>query len=153
MSTLWKYIKDKILQEGEDFGYNHIVYDDASLLEWANCTDGSMKKVLIKSGEYNMTKGVDFSKAGTGYVFAENGAVINSKVTIAFSAPSGKTTIHNLKVVCGPSSDNTCAFSASNIENLILYSGPVSAKRETEYLCFNRSTIAFLIIDWQSGML
>ena len=80
-----------------------------------------MKKVLVKSGTYNMTKGVDFSKAGTGYVFAENGAVINSKVPIAFNAPSGKTTIHNLKVVCGPNSDNSCAFSASDIENLILY--------------------------------
>ena len=121
ISKLWEYIKGKILQEGEDFGYNHIVYDDASLLEWANCTDGSMKKVLVKSGTYNMTKGVDFSKAGTGYVFAENGAVINSKVPIAFSAPSGKTAVHNLKVVCGPSSDNTCAFSASDILNLILY--------------------------------
>ena len=121
ISKLWEYIKGKILQEGEDFGYNHIVYDDASLLEWANCTDGHMKKVLVKSGTYNMTKGVDFSKAGTGYVFAENGAVINSKVPIAFSAPSGKTAVHNLKVVCGPSSDNTCAFSASDILNLILY--------------------------------
>ena len=121
ISKLWEYIKDKILQEGEDFGYNHIVYDDASLLEWANCTDGSMTKVLVKNGTYNMTKGVDFSKAGTGYVFAENGAVINSKVPIAFSAPSGKTAVHNLKVVCGPSSDNTCAFSANDVLNLILY--------------------------------
>lgn len=121
ISKLWEYIKGKILQEGEDFGYNHIVYDDASLLEWANCTDGSMKKVLIKSGTYNMTKGVDFSKAGTGYVFAENGAVINSKVPIAFSAPSGKTAVHNLSVICGPSSDNSCAFSANDVLNLILY--------------------------------
>ena len=121
VSKLWEYIKGKILQEGEDFGYNHIVYDDASLLEWANCTDGHMKKVLVKSGTYNMTKGVDFSKAGTGYVFAENGAVINSKVPIAFNAPSGKTAVHNLKVVCGPSSDNSCAFSANDVLNLILY--------------------------------
>ncbi len=121
ISTLWEYIKGKISQEGEEFAYNHIVYDDASLLEWANCTDGSMKKVLVKSGTYNMTKGVDFSKAGTGYVLAENGAVINSKVPIAFTAPSGKTVIHNLKVVCGPSSDNSCAFSANDILNLILY--------------------------------
>ena len=121
ISKLWEYIKGKILQEGEDFGYNHIVYDDASLLEWANCTDGSMKKVLVKSGTYNMTKGVDFSKAGTGYVFAENGAVINSKVPIAFTAPSGKTAVHNLSVICGPSSDNSCAFSAGDVLNLILY--------------------------------
>ena len=121
VSKLWEYIKGKISQEGEDFGYNHIVHDDASLLEWANCTDGHMKKVLVKSGRYNMTKGVDFSKAGTGYVFAENGAVINSKVPIAFSAPSGKTAVHNLSVICGPSSDNSCAFSANDVLNLILY--------------------------------
>lgn len=101
--------------------YDHIVYDDASLLEWANCTDGSMKKVLVKSGTYNMTKGVNLTNAGTGYVFAENGTVINSKVPVAFTASSGKTVIHNLKVVCGPSPDNTCAFSASDILNLILY--------------------------------
>ena len=137
ISKLWEYIKGKILQDGEDFGYNHIVYDDASLLEWANCTDGHMKKVLVKSGTYNMTKGVDFSKAGTGYVFAENGAVINSKVPIAFTAPSGKTTIHNLKVVCGPSSDNTCAFSASNIENLILYD--CEASYATNTITVNRN--------------
>ena len=137
VSKLWEYIKDKILQEGEDFGYNHIVYDDASLLEWANCTDGSMKKVLVKSGTYNMTKGVDFSKAGTGYVFAENGAVINSKVPIAFSAPSGKTAVHNLSVVCGPSSDNTCAFSANDILNLILYD--CEASYATNTITVNRN--------------
>ena len=113
VSKLWEYIKGKILQEGEDFGYNHIVYDDASLLEWANCTDGHMKKVLVKSGTYNMTKGVDFSKAGTGYVFAENGAVINSKVPIAFNAPSGKTAVHNLKVVLSPL--HTYAFLSKGI--------------------------------------
>lgn len=106
------------IQEG---AYDHIVHDNASLLEWANCTDGSMKKVLVKSGTYNMTKGVNLSNAGTGYVLAEQGAKIESHVPIAFTASSGKTTIHNLKVVCSPNEDNMCAFSANNTENLILY--------------------------------
>ena len=134
VSKLWEYIKGKILQEGEDFGYDHIVHDGASLLEWANCTDGSMKKVLIKSGTYNITKGVDFSKAGTGYVFAEQGAVINSHVPIAFTASSGKTVAYNLNVVCdgAANGDNSCAFSADNPESLILYNCSATYRTYTE---------------------
>ena len=134
ISKLWEYIKGKILQEGEEFGYDHIVHDGASLLEWANCTDGSMKKVLIKSGTYNITKGVDLSAAGTGYVLAENGAVINSHVPIAFTAPSGKTVVHNLNVICdgAANGDNTCAFSADNPENLILYDCSATYRTYTE---------------------
>ena len=105
--------------------YNHIVHDDASLLEWANCTDGSMKKVLIKSGTYNMTKGVDLTEAGTGYVLAENGAKIYSKVPVAFNInnTSVTTVIHNLSVICCTSinSDYSCAFFSRNIDYLILY--------------------------------
>ena len=105
--------------------YDHIVYNDASLLKWANCTDGSMKKVLIKSGTYNMTKGVNLSQAGTGYVLAEQGAVINSHVATAFSIDntSVTTVIHNLSVICCASinSDYSCAFSSRYIDYLILY--------------------------------
>ena len=139
ISKLWEYIKGKILQEGEEFGYNHIVHDGDSLLEWANCTDGSMKKVLIKSGTYNITKGVNLSQAGTGYVFAEQGAVINSHIPIAFTASSGKTVVHNLNVVCdgAANGDNTCAFSASNPENLILYNCSATYRDYTEIV--NRS--------------
>lgn len=86
------------IQEG---AYDHIVHDDASLLEWANCTDGSMKKVLVKSGTYNMTKGVNLTNAGTGYVLAEQGAVINSHVPIAFEKTNNALcSIYNLEVVC-----------------------------------------------------
>ena len=134
ISKLWEYIKGKISQEGEEFGYDHIVHDGDSLLEWANCTDGSMKKVLIKSGTYNITKSVDFSQAGTGYVLAENGAVINSHVPIAFTASSGKTVAYSLNVVCdgAANGDNTCAFSASNPENLILYDCSATYRTYTE---------------------
>ena len=139
ISKLWEYIKGKILQEGEEFGYNHIVHDGDSLLEWANCTDGSMKKVLIKSGTYNITKVVNLSQAGTSYVLAENGAVINSHVPIAFTASSGKTVVHNLNVVCdgAANGDNTCAFSADNPENLILYDCSATYRTYTEIV--NRS--------------
>ena len=134
ISKLWEYIKGKISQEGEEFGYDHIVHDGDSLLEWANCTDGSMKKVLIKSGTYNITKVVDFSQAGTGYVLAEQGAVINSHVPIAFTAPSGKTVAYNLNVVCdgAANGDNSCAFSAGNPENLILYNCSATYRTYTE---------------------
>lgn len=101
--------------------YDHVVYDDASLLEWANCTDGHMKKVLVKSGGYNMTKGVNLSKAGTGYVFAEQGAIIVSKVPVAFTASYEAAVIYNLYVECdgASSSENSCAFSSVN--SLTLY--------------------------------
>ena len=123
----------------KEVAYDHIVYDDASLLEWANCTDGSMKKVLVKSGTYNMTKGVDFSKTGTGYVFAENGAMINSHVPIAFTASSGKSVVYSLRVVCdgAANGDNSCAFSASNVEKLILYDCSATYRIYTEIV--NRS--------------
>ena len=139
ISKLWEYIKGKILQEGEEFGYDHIVHDGDSLLEWANCTDGSMKKVLIKSGTYNITKGVNLSNAGTGYVLAENGAVINSHVPIAFTASSGKTVAYNLSVVCdgAANGDNSCAFSADNPESLILYNCSATYRTYTEIV--NRS--------------
>ena len=139
ISKLWEYIKGKISQEGEEFGYDHIVHDGASLLEWANCTDGSMKKVLIKSGTYNITKGVDLTKAGTSYVLAEQGAVINSHVPIAFTASSGKTAVHNLSVECDGASngDNSCAFSANNPESLILYDCSATYRTYTEIV--NRS--------------
>ena len=139
ISKLWEYIKGKISQEGEEFGYDHIVHDGDSLLEWVNCTDGSMKKVLIKSGTYNITKGVNLSKAGTGYVLAENGAVINSHVPIAFTASSGKTVAYNLNVICdgAANGDNSCAFSASNPENLILYDCSATYSTYTEIV--NRS--------------
>ena len=86
-----------------------------------------MKKVLIKSGTYNMTKGVNLTKAGTGYVLAENGATIQSKVPVAFTINNNsvKTVIHNLNVICCASinSDYSCAFSSTStyIDYLILY--------------------------------
>ena len=138
------------IQEG---AYDHIVHDNASLLEWANCTDGSMKKVLIKSGTYNMTKGVNLSKAGTGYVLAEQGAVINSHVPVAFEKTNNALcSIYNIKVVCCVSENSSycTAFKDScsgHVYNkyLVLYNckaGYDTVKLCSDYLflscwCFN----------------
>lgn len=133
--------------------YDHIVYDDASLLEWANCTNGSMKKVLVKSGTYNMTKGVNLTSAGTGYVLAEQGAVIKSHVPVAFEKTNNALcSIYNLVVVCCVSENSSycTAFKdsySSHVFNkyLVLYNckaGYDTVKLCNDYLflscwCFN----------------
>lgn len=138
------------IQEG---AYDHIVYDDASLLEWANCTEGSMKKVLIKNGTYNMTKGVNLSNAGTGYVLAEQGAVINSHVPVAFEKTNNALcSIYNLVVVCCVSENSSyCTAFKDSYSNhvfnkyLVLYNckaGYDTVKLCNDYLflscwCFN----------------
>ena len=60
--------------------YDHVIDSDETLLEWANCTDGSMKSVLIKSGEYTLDgKEINLVNAGTKFVFAEDG----NKITVS----------------------------------------------------------------------
>ena len=54
--------------------YDFVVDSNESLLAWANCTDGSMKSVLVKSGEYMLEgKMINLVNAGTKFVFAEDG--------------------------------------------------------------------------------
>ena len=54
--------------------YDLVVDSNETLLEWANCKDGSMKSVLVKSGEYTLNdRGINLVNAGTKFVFAENG--------------------------------------------------------------------------------
>ena len=58
--------------------YDFVVDSNETLLEWANCTDGSMKSVLVKSGEYTLDgKEINLVNAGTKFVFAEDGNKIN----------------------------------------------------------------------------
>ena len=60
--------------------YDHVVDSDETLLAWANCTDGSMKSVLVKSGEYTLDgKMINLVNAGTKSVFAELG----NKITVS----------------------------------------------------------------------
>ena len=58
--------------------YDFVVDSDETLLAWANCTDGSMKSVLVKSGKYTLrNKMINLVNAGTKFVFAEDGSKIN----------------------------------------------------------------------------
>ena len=60
--------------------YDFVVDSDETLLAWANCTDGSMKSVLVKSGEYTLAeKMINLVNAGTKFVFAEPG----NKITVS----------------------------------------------------------------------
>ena len=60
--------------------YDHVVDSNETLLAWANCTDGSMKSVLVKSGEYTLDgKMINLVNAGTKFVFAEPG----NKITVS----------------------------------------------------------------------
>ena len=60
--------------------YDHVVDSNETLLAWANCTDGGMKSVLVKSGEYTLDgKMINLVNAGTKFVFAEDG----NKITVS----------------------------------------------------------------------
>ena len=60
------------------FQFDHVVDSDESLLAWASCTDGSMKKVLVKAGTYSLAgKMINLVTAGTKFIFGESGNQIN----------------------------------------------------------------------------
>jgi hypothetical protein len=78
-------LADYFASHGLDIGYDIVIDSDDKLDEWAACTDGSMKRVYIKSGTWaasavglSGTDGVliDLDKAGTTYVYAEPGSKI-----------------------------------------------------------------------------
>ena len=59
--------------------YDFVVDSNETLLEWANCTNHSMKSVLVKSGEYTLDNNmINLVSAGTKFVFAEDGNKIKS---------------------------------------------------------------------------
>ena len=62
--------------------YDFVVDSNETLLEWAECTNHSMKSVLVKSGEYTLdNKMINLLRAGTKFVFAEDGNKIKSNYT------------------------------------------------------------------------
>ena len=72
---------DTALQSALAFrkSYDFIVDSNETLLEWAECTNHSMKSVLVKSGEYTLdNKMINLLRAGTKFVFAEDGNKIKS---------------------------------------------------------------------------
>lgn len=55
--------------------FDHVVDSNESFLEWANCSDMSMKTVLIKSGTWALSdKMINCLKTGTKYIFGLPGA-------------------------------------------------------------------------------
>ena len=58
--------------------FDHVVDSDATLLAWANCTNKSMKNVLVKAGTYSLSgKMINLVSSGTKFIFAEDGNQIN----------------------------------------------------------------------------
>ena len=100
-----------------------------------------------------MTKGVNLSKAGTGYVLAEQGAVINSHVPVAFEKTNNALcSIYNIEVVCCVSENSSycTAFKdsySSQVFNkyLVLYN--CKAGYDTVKLCSNYLFLSFLCFN------
>lgn len=58
--------------------FDHVVDSDETLLAWANCTDKSMKSVLVKAGTYSLSgKMINLVSTGTKFIFGEDGNQIN----------------------------------------------------------------------------
>ena len=58
--------------------FDHVVDSNETLLAWANCTNKSMKSVLVKAGTYSLSgKMINLVSAGTKFIFAEDGNQIN----------------------------------------------------------------------------
>lgn len=58
--------------------FDHVVDSDETLLAWANCTDKSMKSVLVKAGIYSLSgKMINLVSSGTKFIFGEDGNQIN----------------------------------------------------------------------------
>ena len=102
--------------------YDFVVDSDETLLAWANCTDGSMKSVLVKSGEYMLNgKMINLVNAGTKFVFAE---------------PGNKITVSNYIRGIGAAEDYGAVVVGLNIE--VSYSDQVS-----ECYAFYRGMICY----------
>ena len=58
--------------------FDHVVDSNETLLAWANCTDKSMKSVLVKAGTYSLSgKMINLVSSGTKFIFGEDGNQIN----------------------------------------------------------------------------
>ena len=101
--------------------YDHVVDSNETLLAWANCTDGSMKSVLVKSGEYTLDgKMINLVNAGTKFVFAE---------------PGNKITVSNYMRGIGATEDYGAVIVGLNVE--------LSSDRQFEGFSFYRGMICY----------
>ena len=93
--------------------FDHVVDSNESLLEWANCNDGSMKSVLIKGGTFTLNdRMINILRTGTKYILGEPGAklVFNYQKGIGVGEASNETfVIENVDVeVNNDSADYDC---------------------------------------------
>ena len=93
--------------------FDHVVDSNESFLEWANCSDMSMKTVLIKSGTWTLSdKMINCLKTGTKYIFGLPGAKLrfNYQKGIGVGEASNETfVIENVDVeVNNDSADYDC---------------------------------------------
>ena len=90
--------------------FDHVVDSNESFLEWANCSDMSMKTVLIKSGTWALSdKMINCLKTGTKYIFGLPGAKLrfNYQKGIGIGEASAeKFVIENVDVEINNTSDS-----------------------------------------------
>ena len=109
--------------------YDHVVDSNETLLAWANCTDGSMKSVLVKSGEYTLNgKMINLANAGTKFVFAE---------------PGNKITVSNYMRGIGATEDYGAVIVGLNVE--------VSFKAYDNFSSFYRGMICYNCTGTSNG--
>lgn len=90
--------------------FDHVVDSNESFLEWANCSDMSMKTVLIKSGTWALSdKMINCLKTGTKYIFGLPGAKLRfnyQKGIGVGEASAEKFVIENVDVEINNTSDS-----------------------------------------------
>ena len=89
--------------------FDHVVDSNESFLEWANCSDMSMKTVLIKSGTWTLSdKMINCLKTGTKYIFGLPGAKLRfnyQKGIGVGEASAEKFVIENVDIEINNTSD------------------------------------------------
>ena len=89
--------------------FDHVVDSNESFLEWANCSDMSMKTVLIKSGTWALSdKMINCLKTGTKYIFGLPGAKLRfnyQKGIGVGEASAEKFVIENVDIEINNTSD------------------------------------------------
>lgn len=90
--------------------FDHVVDSNESFLEWANCSDMSMKTVLVKSGTWALSdKMINCLKTGTKYIFGLPGAKLRfnyQKGIGVGEASAEKFVIENVDVEINNTSDS-----------------------------------------------
>ena len=114
--------------------YDFVVDSNETLLAWANCTDGSMKSVLVKSGEYTLDgKMINLVNAGTKFVFAEDG---------------NKITVSNYMRGIGATEDYGAVIIGLNVESIYSINGEDCYAFYRGMICYNCTGTGTKIGNW-----